>query len=46
MVRGGSTVVGYLGMGARLLFSGRLYVYAFWMLIGVVILWGFATGGF
>jgi NADH-quinone oxidoreductase subunit L len=46
IIRGGATVVGYLGMGARLLYSGKLYVYAFWILIGVVILWGFATGGF
>ena len=46
IVRGGTTVVGYLGMGARLLYSGKLYAYAFWILIGVVILWGFAAGGF
>jgi NADH-quinone oxidoreductase subunit L len=46
MVRGGSAVVGYLGMGARLLYNGKLYVYAFWILIGVAVLWGFATGGF
>jgi NADH-quinone oxidoreductase subunit L len=46
IVRGGTTVVGYLGMGARLLYSGKLYVYAFWILIGVVILWSFAAGGF
>jgi len=46
IVRGGTTVVGYLGMGARLLYSGKLYVYAFWILIGVAILWGFAAGGF
>jgi len=45
-IRGGAAFVGYLGMGARLLFSGKLYVYAYWILIGVVVLWGFAAGIF
>jgi NADH-quinone oxidoreductase subunit L len=39
-------VVGYLGMGARLLYSGKLYAYAYWILLGVVVLWGFAAGIF
>ena len=45
-MRGGAAVVGWLGMGARLLYSGKLYVYAFWILLGVVVLWGFAAGIF
>ena len=45
-IRGGSAVVGYLGMGARLLYSGKLYAYAYWILLGVVVLWGFAAGIF
>ena len=46
VVRGGAAAVGYLGMGARLLFTGKLYVYAFWILIGVAALWCFAAGIF
>jgi NADH-quinone oxidoreductase subunit L len=46
IIRGGSAVVGYFGMGARLLYSGKLYAYAYWILLGVVVLWGFAAGIF
>jgi NADH-quinone oxidoreductase subunit L len=46
IVHGGAFVVGYLGMGARLLYSGKLYVYAFWILIGAAVLWCFAAGIF
>jgi NADH-quinone oxidoreductase subunit L len=46
IIRGGSAVVGYFGMGARLLYSGTLYAYAYWILLGVVVLWGFAAGIF
>jgi NADH-quinone oxidoreductase subunit L len=45
-IRGGSAVVGYFGMGARLLYSGKLSAYAYWILLGVVVLWGFAAGIF
>jgi len=46
IVQGSAVVVGYLGMGARLLFNGKLYAYAFWILIGVAVLWGYVTGVF
>jgi len=46
IVRGGSALVGCLGMGARLLYSGRLSAYAFWILIGVALLWCYAIGLF
>jgi NADH-quinone oxidoreductase subunit L len=46
IVRGGAVFVGYLGIGARLLYNGKLYVYAFWILIGVAILWCYASGIF
>jgi len=45
-IRGGSMVVGYLGMGARLLHGGKLHVYVYWTLLGIVLLWGFAAGVF
>jgi NADH-quinone oxidoreductase subunit L len=46
IIRGGSGVVGYLGMGARLLHTGKLHVYVYWILLGVVLLWGFSAGVF
>jgi NADH-quinone oxidoreductase subunit L len=46
IIRGGSTVVGYLGMGARLLHGGKLHVYVYWILIGVAVLWAYAAGIF
>jgi NADH-quinone oxidoreductase subunit L len=33
-------------MGARALHVGRLHVYVYWFLLGVVLLWGFAAGIF
>jgi NADH-quinone oxidoreductase subunit L len=33
-------------MGARALHVGKLHVYVYWFLLGVVLLWGFATGLF
>jgi NADH-quinone oxidoreductase subunit L len=45
-IRGGSMVIGYLGMGARLLHGGKLHVYVYWILLGVVLLWGFSAGVF
>ena len=46
VVRGGASVVEMLGMGARALHVGRLHVYVYWFLLGVVLLWGFAAGIF
>ena len=46
VVRGGAGLVGYLGMGARLLYGGKVHVYVYWFLLGVVLLWGFASGVF
>ncbi len=46
IIRGGSTVVGYLGMGARLLHGGKLHVYVYWILVGVAVLWAYAAGVF
>jgi NADH-quinone oxidoreductase subunit L len=46
VVRGGASVVELLGMGARALHVGRLHVYVYWVLLGVVLLWGFAAGIF
>ena len=45
-VRGPAAVIGGLGMGARLLHGGKLHVYVYWILLGVVLLWGFAAGVF
>jgi NADH-quinone oxidoreductase subunit L len=33
-------------MGARVLHGGKLHVYVYWFLLGVVLLWGFAAGLF
>jgi NADH-quinone oxidoreductase subunit L len=46
VIRGGAGLVGYLGMGARLLYDGKVHVYVYWFLVGVVLLWGFASGVF
>jgi NADH-quinone oxidoreductase subunit L len=45
-IRGGAGLVGYLGMGARLLYGGKLHVYVYWILLGVVLLWAFSAGVF
>ena len=45
-IRGGAGLVGYLGMGARLLHVGKLHVYVYWILLGVVLLWAFSAGVF
>ena len=37
---------GLLGLGARRLYVGSLHAYVYWFLLGVVLLWGFATGFF
>ena len=46
LIRGGAGAVGLLGMGARALYVGKLNVYVYWFLLGVVLLWGFAAGMF
>jgi NADH-quinone oxidoreductase subunit L len=46
LIRGGAGAVGLVGIGARALHVGRLQVYAYWFLLGVVLLWGFAAGRF
>jgi NADH-quinone oxidoreductase subunit L len=46
LIRGGASTVGLLGMGARVLHGGKLHVYVYWFLLGVVLLWGFAAGLF
>jgi NADH-quinone oxidoreductase subunit L len=46
IIRGGAEVVGLLGAGARTLHVGRLHVYVYWFLLGLVLLWGFAAGIF
>jgi NADH-quinone oxidoreductase subunit L len=46
IVRGAAGVVGLFGLGARALHVGKLSVYVYWFLAGVVVLWLFATGVF
>jgi NADH-quinone oxidoreductase subunit L len=46
VVRGFSGVVGLVGIGTRALLVGRVQAYAFWFLLGVILLWGFAAGTF
>ena len=44
IVRGLAGIVGLFGLGARALHVGRLNVYVYWFLGGVVVLWLFVTG--
>ncbi|MEO6873919.1 MAG: proton-conducting transporter membrane subunit, partial [Opitutaceae bacterium] len=46
IVRGLAGMVGLVGQGARALHVGKLNVYLYWFLGGVVVLWLFATGVF
>jgi NADH-quinone oxidoreductase subunit L len=46
LVRGLAGLVGYIGLGARALYVGSLHAYVYWLLLGLVLLWGFATGFF
>ena len=46
IVRGLAAVVGLFGLGARGLHVGRLNVYVYWFLGGIVILWAYAAGIF
>ncbi len=40
----GLIFVGLVGMGARKLHVGNLNAYVYWFLLGIVLLWAFATG--
>jgi NADH-quinone oxidoreductase subunit L len=44
IIRGFSGLVGLFGMGARALHVGKLSVYVYWFLGGVVVLWLFVAG--
>jgi NADH-quinone oxidoreductase subunit L len=44
IVRGCAGLVGLVGMGARALHVGNLQAYAYWFLIGALLMWGFASG--
>ncbi|HEY4299716.1 MAG TPA: proton-conducting transporter membrane subunit [Candidatus Didemnitutus sp.] len=44
IVRGLAGLVGYIGIGARALYIGSLHAYVYWFLLGLVLLWGYATG--
>ena len=46
IIRGFSGLVGILGLGARALHTGNLHAYVYWFLLGLVLLWGCATGLF
>ena len=46
IIRGFAGLVGLFGLGARALHVGRLNVYVYWFLAGIVALWLFATGVF
>ena len=46
IVRGGAGLVGLIGLGARALQVGKLSVYVYWFLAGIVVLWLFAMGVF
>jgi NADH-quinone oxidoreductase subunit L len=46
LIRGLAGFVGLLGFGARALHIGSLHAYVYWFLLGVVLVWGFASGIF
>jgi NADH-quinone oxidoreductase subunit L len=46
IIRGFAGLVGLFGLGARALHVGRLNVYVYWFLAGIVLLWLFAAGVF
>jgi NADH-quinone oxidoreductase subunit L len=46
VIRGVAGVVGLVGMGARALHVGSIHGYVYWFLIGVLLVWGFASGIF
>lgn len=44
IIRGLAGIVGFIGLGARALYTGSLHVYVYWFLLGAVVLWAFASG--
>jgi len=44
IVRGLAGVVGLLGLGGRALHVGNANAYAYWFLLGLLVLWAFAAG--
>ncbi len=44
IVRGLAGVVGLFGLGARALHVGNVNAYVYWFLLGLVVLWAFASG--
>jgi NADH-quinone oxidoreductase subunit L len=44
ILRGLAGVVGLFGLGARALHVGNINAYVYWFLLGLVVLWAFATG--
>jgi NADH-quinone oxidoreductase subunit L len=46
VIRGLAGIVGVVGMGARALHVGSLHAYVYWFLLGVLLVWGFASGTF
>jgi len=46
IIRGLAGFVGYVGYGARALYTGSLHTYVFWFLLGAALLWAYAAGVF
>ena len=46
LIHGLARVVGFVGLGARALYTGSLHTYVYWFLLGSVVLWAFAAGVF
>ncbi len=46
IIRGLAGFVGFVGFGARALYTGRLSNYVYWFLFGAALLWAFAAGFF
>ena len=44
IIRGLAGIVGLVGVGARALHVGKVQAYAFWFLVGLVLLWCYAAG--
>jgi NADH-quinone oxidoreductase subunit L len=46
IIRGLAGIAGLIGLGARALHTGSIQAYAYWFLLGAVVLWAFAAGVF
>ena len=46
IIQGFAGFVGYIGNGARALYTGSLHTYVYWFLLGAALLWAFAIGFF